>query len=148
LWKSPSMHAIAIHGGAGLIRQDRYSEEEITNYKTALRDCLEKGYEVLEKNGSALDAVTAAVVIVALDQVFFFVPGSLGTFEGIRLTVLSTLGIAQAYGLAFGLMSRLENLFWNGLGLFAYALCTRTALFPQAGRSVASAPPVLPPTAP
>ena len=94
------------------------------------------------------DAVTAAVVIVALDQVFFFVPGSLGTFEGIRLTVLSTLGIAQAYGLAFGLMSRLENLFWNGLGLFAYALCTRTALFPQAGRSVASAPPVLPPTAP
>src|SRR5215510_7934201 len=92
------------------------------------------------------DAVTAAIVIVALDQMCFFVPGSLGTFEGIRFTVLSTLGIAQVYGLAFGLMARLEGLFWNGLGLLAYALCTRTKLVSQLVRPAASPPPVLPPT--
>jgi uncharacterized protein (TIRG00374 family) len=92
-------------------------------------------------------AVTAAVLITAFDQVFFFVPGSLGTFEGIRYAVLSTLGIAQAYGLAFGLMARLESLFWNGLGLLAYAWCTRTALVPKPGRSLGSSPPALPPTA-
>ena len=92
------------------------------------------------------DAVTAAVVIVALDQMCFFVPGSLGTFEGIRFTVLSTLGIAQVYGLAFGLMSRLEGLFWNGLGLLVYVLCTRTALVSKPIQPVASPPPALPPT--
>ena len=93
------------------------------------------------------DAVTAAVVIVALDQMCFFVPGSLGTFEGIRFTVLSTLGIAQMYGLAFGLMARLEGLFWNGLGLLAYAMCTRTALVSKSVQPAVSPPPALPPTA-
>ncbi len=92
------------------------------------------------------EAITAAIVIVALDQVCFFVPGSVGTFEGIRLTVLSTLGIAQVYGLAFGLMARLEGLFWNGVGLLAYALCTRTKLVSQLVRPAASSPPVSPPT--
>src|SRR5215471_19041675 len=92
------------------------------------------------------DAVTAAIVIVALDQMCFFVPGSVGTFEGIRFTVLSTLGVAQAYGLAFGLLSRLEGLFWNGLGLLVYALCTRTALLSRSVRPVVSPPPALPPT--
>jgi uncharacterized protein (TIRG00374 family) len=93
------------------------------------------------------DAVMAAVLISALDQVFFFVPGNLGTFEGIRFAVLSTLGIAQVYGLAFGLMARLDSLFWNGLGLLAYAWCTRTALFSKPGQAVASLPPALPPGA-
>lgn len=93
------------------------------------------------------DAVSAAVLISALDQVFFFVPGNLGTLEGIRFAVLSTLGIAQVYGLAFGLMARLEGLFWNGLGLLAYAWCTRIALVPQPDQAVASAPPALPPGA-
>jgi len=93
------------------------------------------------------EAITVAVVIAALDQVFFFVPGGLGTFEGIRFTVLSTLGIAQVYGLAFGLISRLESLFWNGLGLLAYAWCTRTALFAKPGQAVTSQPPALPPAA-
>ena len=93
------------------------------------------------------DAVTAAIVIVALDQMCFFVPGSVGTFEGIRFTVLSTLGVAQVYGLAFGLLSRLEGLVWNGLGLLVYALYTRTALFSRFVRPVASPPPALPPTA-
>jgi glycosyltransferase 2 family protein len=92
------------------------------------------------------EAVTATVVIGALDQFFFFVPSGLGTFEGIRFTVLSTLGIAQVYGLAFGLIARLEGLFWNGLGLLAYAICTHTALFPSSIRPVASSPPALPPT--
>lgn len=94
-----------------------------------------------------IDAVTATVVIAALDQVFFFVPGSLGTFEGIRFTVLSTLGIAQVYGLAFGLISRLENLFWNGLGLLAYVVCTRTALVSKPVKAAMNPPPALPPTA-
>jgi uncharacterized protein (TIRG00374 family) len=70
-------------------------------------------------------ALMIAVAVAALDQMFFFIPGRLGTLEGIRFSVLSALGITQVYGLAFGLIARLEQLVWSGLGLFAYAVCTR-----------------------
>jgi len=76
-------------------------------------------------------AVMVAVAVNALEQMFFFVPARLGTLEGIRFTVLSALGVAQVYGLAFGLVARLDALFWNGLGLLAYALCTHLPLLPR-----------------
>jgi uncharacterized protein (TIRG00374 family) len=72
------------------------------------------------------EAIMVTITVAALDQVFFFVPGGLGTFEGVRFTILSTLGVAQVSGLAFGLMARLEGLVWNGFGLLAYAWYTRT----------------------
>lgn len=70
-------------------------------------------------------AIVAAVAVAILEQIFFFVPGRLGTLEGIRFTVLSALGIGDVYALAFGLVARLHQLFWNGLGLLAYAVCMR-----------------------
>ena len=71
------------------------------------------------------EAMLVAVVVAALDQMFFLVPARLGTLEGTRVLVLSTVGITQAVGLAFGLMARLDSLFWSGIGLLTYALCTR-----------------------
>jgi hypothetical protein len=70
-------------------------------------------------------ALTIAVAVAALDQMFFFVPGRFGTLEGVRFSVLSALGLTQIYGLAFGLIARIEQLVWSGLGLLAYAMCTR-----------------------
>ena len=70
-------------------------------------------------------AIVVAVAVAILEQIFFFVPGRLGTMEGIRFTVLSALGIGDVYALAFGLVARLHHLFWNGLGLLAYAVCMR-----------------------
>lgn len=90
-------------------------------------------------------AVMVAVAVAALDQMFFLVPGRLGTLEGARFMVLSALGVAQVYGLAFGLIARLEGLFWNGLGLLAYTLCTRLALLPQPVQSAAGQPSALSP---
>jgi len=72
-----------------------------------------------------VEAMLVAVVVAALDQMCFFVPARLGTLEGTRVLVLSTVGITPAVGLAFGLMVRLDTLCWNGIGLLAYALCTR-----------------------
>ena len=71
-------------------------------------------------------AIVVAVAVAILEQIFFFVPGRLGTMEGIRFTVLSALGIGDVYALAFGLVARLHHLFWNGLGLLAYAVCMRS----------------------
>jgi len=72
------------------------------------------------------EAIMVTIAVAALDQVFFFVPGGLGTFEGVGFTILSTLGVTQVSGLAFGLIARLEGLVWNGFGLLAYAWYTRT----------------------
>jgi uncharacterized protein (TIRG00374 family) len=71
------------------------------------------------------EAIMVAVAVAALDEIFFFVPGRLGTLEGARILVLSALGAAQIYALAFGLIARVEHLVWMGFGFVAYALCTR-----------------------
>src|SRR5712691_1609271 len=92
------------------------------------------------------ETVMVTITVAALDQVFFFVPGGLGTFEGIRFTILSTLGVAQVYGLAFGLMARLEGLVWNGLGLLAYAWYTRTWRGIRRVQPIASSSTPAPPT--
>jgi len=84
------------------------------------------------------DTILITVAIEALDQMFFFVPGKLGTLESIRFTILSALGIAQMYGLAFGLIARLESLFWDCLGFLAYVWYTRTWVSRQRIQPVAS----------
>jgi uncharacterized protein (TIRG00374 family) len=76
---------------------------------------------------SLAEALIMAGAVAVLDQLFFFVPGRIGTLEGVRFTILSTLGVAHVYGFAFGVIARIENLLWSGLGLGAYALCTRCA---------------------
>jgi uncharacterized protein (TIRG00374 family) len=84
------------------------------------------------------ETIMVTVTSGMLDQMFFFVPGGLGTFEGIRFTMLATVGVAHVYGLAFGLISRLEGIIWNGLGLLAYAWYTRASKRHQPIRRVAT----------
>ena len=93
-----------------------------------------------ERAPSFVQAIMVAIAVTALDQMFFFVPGSLGTLEAIRFTTLSALGVLPVYGLAFGLIARLQSLFWNSLGLLAYALCTHRTVLPQASRPTAPPP--------
>lgn len=55
------MHAIAIHGGAGAVpRRSLWADRE-QHYRDGLAAALDLGYTTLEKGGSSLDAVTAAV---------------------------------------------------------------------------------------
>ncbi len=81
-----------------------------------------------------VEALMVAMTVAALDQMFFLVPARLGTLEGTRVLVLSAVGIAQVFGLAFGLIARLESLFWNGIGLLIYALCTRRTLLARSAK--------------
>jgi uncharacterized protein (TIRG00374 family) len=73
------------------------------------------------------EALMVSVVVGALDQVFFFVPGRIGTLEGARFVVLTALGVAHVYSLAFGLVARVEQLVWNSFGVVAYAVYMRLA---------------------
>ncbi|HVP28469.1 MAG TPA: isoaspartyl peptidase/L-asparaginase [Myxococcota bacterium] len=56
---------IAIHGGAGVIRQ-----ADFTRHRAGLSRALEAGWAILERGGSSLDAVTAAVVVLEDDPHF------------------------------------------------------------------------------
>jgi beta-aspartyl-peptidase (threonine type) len=53
--------ALAIHGGAGTAPRALMSAEREQRYRAGLEAALDGGFAVLERGGSALDAVTAAV---------------------------------------------------------------------------------------
>lgn len=53
---------IAIHGGAGTILRSSMTPEREKIYSDALRTALRRGYEVLQKKGSALDAIESAII--------------------------------------------------------------------------------------
>lgn len=52
---------LAIHGGAGVITRERLTPELEAQYRAELEKSIAAGYAVLERGGSALDAVTAAI---------------------------------------------------------------------------------------
>lgn len=54
--------SIAIHGGAGTILRSTMTPTLQQQYESGLRDALHAGYAMLEKGGSSIDAVVAAVV--------------------------------------------------------------------------------------
>jgi L-asparaginase / beta-aspartyl-peptidase len=64
------MYAIAIHGGAGAVPRDILSEGKKRQYLAGLESALDAGYAVLERAGSSLDAVSAAVRILEDDPLF------------------------------------------------------------------------------
>jgi beta-aspartyl-peptidase (threonine type) len=56
-----SKFAIVIHAGAETLNPEEVSPEKEKQFKEGLQQALKAGYEVLEKGGSAVDAVEAAV---------------------------------------------------------------------------------------
>ena len=62
--------AIVIHGGAGVIEPSRMTAAKEASYRAGLAAALDAGYAVLERGGSSLDAVTAAVRIMEDDPQF------------------------------------------------------------------------------
>ncbi|MCC7513071.1 MAG: isoaspartyl peptidase/L-asparaginase [Bacteroidia bacterium] len=73
---------IAIHGGAGTISPSTMTPEKEAAYKQALQTALTAGYKVLKANGSALDAVTQAVIELENTPLFNAGRGSVFTYEG------------------------------------------------------------------
>ncbi len=74
--------ALAIHGGAGTILKSLMTEELEKEYREGLRKSLETGWQILSKNGSALDAVEASVVELENFPLFNAGKGSVFTNEG------------------------------------------------------------------
>ncbi len=64
------MHAIAIHGGAGTLSSAQLTPESDRIYRAGLERAVRAGFEVLDKGGSSLDAVTVAVQALEDDPLF------------------------------------------------------------------------------
>jgi len=62
-------------------------------------------------------ALTIEVMSVAIDGMLFFVPGKVGTQEGGKVLIFTALGLDPAKGLALGILRRIRELTWAGIGL-------------------------------
>lgn len=60
----------AIHGGAGDITRENLPPDLEQQYRAALRQALEQGYQVIRAGGEATDAVKAAIVSMEDDPLF------------------------------------------------------------------------------
>ena len=56
--------AIAVHGGAGTIREADLTPEQADQYRSKLAEALGAGHRLLVQGGTSLDAVTAAIEVL------------------------------------------------------------------------------------
>jgi putative membrane protein len=65
--------------------------------------------------------VAIEVLSVAIDAVIFFVPGKIGVQEGGKVLIFTLLGLDPAKGLSFGILRRIRELAWTGIGLLVFS---------------------------
>lgn len=74
--------AIAIHGGAGVLTREDMGADRDRAYRAALATALDAGHAILARGGSALDAVTAAVMSMEDDPLFNAARGAAFSEDG------------------------------------------------------------------
>lgn len=73
---------LVIHGGAGTIRRSDLSPEQEAAYRERLTAALQAGYAPLERGGSSLDAVEAAIRVMEDSPLFNAGKGAVFDHEG------------------------------------------------------------------
>ncbi|MBK7689649.1 MAG: isoaspartyl peptidase/L-asparaginase [Bacteroidetes bacterium] len=79
-----STFTLAIHGGAGTILKSMLTPELEAKYLQGLQEALDAGYQILEQEGTALNAVEAAIVCLENNELFNAGRGSVFTKKGIN----------------------------------------------------------------
>lgn len=79
---SQQKYGIVIHGGAGNILPEHFSKELENQYHQKMDEALKTGYDILEKGGSAIDAVTAAIKVLEDSPLFNAGKGSVYNIKG------------------------------------------------------------------
>jgi L-asparaginase / beta-aspartyl-peptidase len=75
--------AIVVHGGAGVINRAEMMPDREARYRAGLEAARDAGYAVLERGGSSLDAVTAAVRTLEDDTQFNAGRGAVLNHDGV-----------------------------------------------------------------
>jgi beta-aspartyl-peptidase (threonine type) len=68
--QTPHHWAIVVHGGAGVIERKTMDAKTEAAYRASMTEALHRGTAVLEKGGSSLDAVEAAIRFLEDDPLF------------------------------------------------------------------------------
>lgn len=100
------MYALAIHGGAGARLPDRADRAHAQALHDALARALAAGRVILERDGSALDAVEAAVATLEDEPLFNAGRGAVLTIEG---TVELDAAIMDGEGLRAGAVAAVRT---------------------------------------
>ena len=79
-----SKYTIAIHGGAGTILKDDMTTELEAKYLQCLEESLLACYTILEKGGTAINAVKQAVIVLEDNILFNAGRGSVFTKKGVH----------------------------------------------------------------
>ncbi len=127
--------SLAIHGGAGTLVKGRMTAEKEKEYRADLEKALDAGYLVLEKGGSALDAVEESVKKLEDSPLFNAGKGSVFTHKGTHEMDASIMdgktlkagavslvtGIKNPISLARSVMENSEHVFLAGAGAMSFA---------------------------
>lgn len=101
--------AIVIHGGAGTILKEYMTPERENAYKEKLKEALDAGYEILKKNGSSIDAVEKAVMVLEDSPLFNAGKGSVFTSDGKNEMDASIMDGKTLNAGAVSAVSRIKN---------------------------------------
>ncbi len=129
------MFTIAIHGGAGTLLPGDMSAEKEALYRGGLQKALDIGFGILEKGGSSLDAVTAAVVELENNPLFNAGKGAVFTNRGTHAldasimegkskscgAVAGVIGVQNPIVLAKLVMEKSGHVFLSGKGAEEFA---------------------------
>ena len=130
-----SKFTLVIHGGAGTILKENMTDELESAYRKGLEDALNAGYVLLEKGGTALAAVRAAVVLLEDNILFNAGKGSVFTKEGrqemdaaimdgqhlMAGAVAAVRNIRNPVELAYAIMTKSQHVMLNGEGAYEFA---------------------------
>jgi beta-aspartyl-peptidase (threonine type) len=78
----PMTFGMVIHGGAGTIQRGEMTPENEAAHRAGLEQALKAGYDVLNRGGSSLDAVEAAIQLLEDNPLFNAGKGAVFTHEG------------------------------------------------------------------
>ena len=127
--------SIAIHGGAGTLLRGMMTPQKEAEYRNALQEALEAGYQSLQSGRSAVDAVELAVKILEDSPLFNAGKGSVFTSEGKHEMDASIMdrkslkagavalvnGIPNPVALARAVMDSSDHVFLAGEGAMKFA---------------------------
>lgn len=133
---------INIHGGAGTILKEDMTPELEAAYSLALQEALDAGYNILAKNGQAVDAVNEAVMVLENNVLFNAGRGSVFTkkgehemdasiMDGSNLMAGAVAGVKNIINpilLAKTVMVKSDHVFLSGSGAVDFALQQGIAL--------------------
>src|SRR6476659_5737265 len=122
--------SLTIHGGAGTILKKNMTAEKESAYRKGLEDAVNAGYSILEKGGSAMEAVMRATVALEDNILFNAGKGSVFTKDGSQEmdasvmdgktlmagAVCAVRNIRNPVELAYTVMTKSEHVMLTGKG--------------------------------